>query len=157
MNKISDYLFCLRIRAYSWLLMHWHWLAKLRLYVIADATDNSITFSKDLFRMLDVMKKDEAKVYVTRLCNVAHEVTDGWNGNMYGFIVNYPFSKETQLADIQYNQKHRCIGFECLCPTVNQIFFDYGLPAQSKAKLSVLPQTLSASTHKVYYIMPPKK
>ena len=155
MNKISDYLFRLRIRAYSWLLMHWHWLAKLRLYVIADATDNSITFSKDLFRMLDVMEQDEAKVFVFHLGNGNTTIPCRWSGKLYAFTVNYPFAQETQQGDIQYNQKHRCIGFECLCPTVNQIFYDYGLPAMSKAKLSVVPCIEHNNAFKYYIIMPP--
>ena len=156
MNKISDYLYRMRLRAWNWLLMHWRWLASMRLYVIADSTDNSVTFSRDLFRMLDVMDEAEAKVFVFRLCNAPHEEKEGgWNGNIYAFTVNYPFSQETQVADIQYNPKHRCIGFECLCPTVNQIFYDYGLPAMSKAKLSVIPDR--RKTMKYYVIMPPRR
>lgn len=155
MNKISDYLYRMRLRAWNWLLMHWQWLASMRLYVIADSTDNSVTFSRDLFRMLDVMDEAEAKVFVFKLSNVCGAPLHDRYGMRYAFTVNYPFSQETQVADIQYNPKHRCIGFECLCPTVNQIFYDYGLPAMSKAKLSVIPDR--RETMKYYVIMPPRR
>lgn len=55
----------------------------------------------------------------------------------YAFMLNPPLEEETQLADIQYNSKHKCVGFECLVPTVNRIFYDYGLPANVRCKLSV--------------------
>ena len=156
MNKISDYLFRCRTRAWNWLLMHWHWLAKMRLYVIADSNDNSVTFSKDLFRMLDVMDKEQAKVYVFKLSGITYKINDAVFCPRYAFTINPTISEDTQLADIQYNQKHRCIGFECLVPTVNQIFYDYGLPAFSRAKLSVLPA--ATGTDIIYYtILPPKR
>ena len=159
MNKIYEFFDRIWIKACNWLLMHWRWLASMRLYVIADATDNSVTFSRDLFRLLDVMGEDEAKVFVFRLCNATSEDPNGWSGTIYAFTVNPPIKQETQLADIQFNQKHRCIGFECLCPTVNQIFYDYQLPAMSKAKLSVIPcaDSNAGTKMKYYIIMPPKK
>lgn len=155
MNKISDYLFRWRVRAWNWLLTHWRWLGNMRLYVIADSTDNSVTFSKDLFRMLDVMDQDEAKVFVFHLCNACSEVPGRWAGRIYAFTVNYPFAQETQQGEIQYNAKYRSIGFESLCPTVNQIFYDYSLPAMTKAKLSVVPAVELHNGFKYYIIMPP--
>jgi hypothetical protein len=65
-------------------------------------------------------------------------------------MLNPSLDQPTHLADVQYNSKHRCIGFECLVPTVNRIFYDYGLPADSRAKLSVKTQT----THGMeYYVI----
>lgn len=97
------------------------------LYVIADAKDNSVTLSKRLFKKMNVMKLNAAKVYVFAIPQ----------RHTYGFTINPPFSKPTQLCDIQYNSKHRCIGFETLCPTVNRIFYDYRLPHDGRCKLSV--------------------
>lgn len=97
------------------------------LYVIADATDNSITLSKRLFHKMGVMELDVAKVYVFSIPL----------SKTYAFILNPPFDKPTQLCDIQYNSKHRCVGFETLCPTVNRIFYDYRLPHDRRCKLSV--------------------
>ena len=99
-------------------------------FVIADARDNSITFSKGLCTLLDVFHLDAVKVYVTSL--------SGQEGKKeYAFLLNPPIGEPTQLADIMYDTKHKCIGFESLCPTVNRIFYDYGLPADSTCKLSV--------------------
>lgn len=103
------------------------WARSLFMYVIADATDNSITFSKRLFKSLDVMKLSVAKVYTFYIPEA----------DCYGFILNPNFEQETQLADVQYNGKKRCVGYECLVPTVNRIFYDYGLQANSRYKLSV--------------------
>ena len=103
------------------------WLRSLFVYVIADATDNSITFSRRLFKQLNVMGLDVARIY-------AFYIPDT---RCYGFMLNAPIEQETQLADVQYNSKHRCVGFECLCPTVNRIFYDYGLPANVRCTLSV--------------------
>lgn len=97
------------------------------MYIIADATDNSITFSKRLFNDLNVMNQDAAKVYTFYIPQ----------SKCYGFILNPAIEQETQLADVQYNEKNKCVGYECLVPTVNRIFFDYGLPADIRCKLSV--------------------
>ena len=122
-----------------WLLRIWPWYRHRALYVIADATDNSITLSKALFEHMDVMKLDEVKVFVYRLG------TDG----LYAFSVNPPLNKPSQLSDIQYNSKHKTIGFESLCPTVNRIFYDYGLPTDVVAKLSV--EVNKTTTGLTYY------
>lgn len=139
----------------KWILLHWRWYQRLRLYVIADSTDNSVTFSKDLFFLLDVMNQDVAKVYVTQIVNY-----EGCNKDVvYAFCINPPINQDTQLADIQYNSKHRCIGFECLCPSVARICYDYGLPAMQRVKLSVAPCMISRMNEKeslkYYVIMPP--
>ena len=46
-------------------------------------------------------------------------------------------AEPTQLCQIQYNGKYRCIGFETLCPSVGRILYEYGLPALRPVKLSV--------------------
>lgn len=107
-------------KIYNWVFGH-------GLYILADATDNSVTLSKLLFHHMGVMKLDVAKVYVFSIPS----------RRTYGFTLNPSFDKPTQLCDIQYNSKHRCIGFETLCPTVNRIFYDYRLPHDGRCKLSV--------------------
>lgn len=140
-----------------WLLRRWRWYRHRSLYVVADASDNSITLSRALFDLMDVMSLDEAKVFVFRLCNAATEDVEH-TGSIYAFILNPGFAQPTQCADIQYNGKHRTIGFECLCPTVNRIFYEYGLPATTtKVKLSVGQAVLRDGEHrgKAYYIIYP--
>ncbi len=114
----------------KWLLMRWRWYRHRYLYVIADASDNSVTLSKQLFRVMDVLNQEQAKVFVFM-------AKDDGCQPCYAFTLNPMFEQETQLNDIQYNAKHKTIGFESLCPTVTRIFYDYGLPSQGRAKLSI--------------------
>ena len=125
------------------------------MYVIMDARDNSVTFSKRLFKHLNVFEKDEANIYVFRLCNQVVEEGSNRTGAIYAFMLNPPFTQETQLGAIQYNAKHKCIGFESLCPTVNRIFYDYGIPADKHiVKLDVIPSQ-DTHTDPYYIILPP--
>ena len=119
------------------------WYRHRTLYIIADATDNSVTFSHALFRRLNVMRQKQAKVYVFK-------VSDKYGYDKYAFCINPPIDEPTQLADIQYNKKHRCIGFESLCPTVSRIFYDYGIQAD-RVKLSVEPHTTRTAAAITYY------
>lgn len=132
-------------RLYNWFFRH-------SLYVIADATDNSITISKRLFKHMRVMEQEKAQAYVFRLR------TEQGLGD-YAFILNPQLGKlenPTQLNNIQYNSKHKCIGFETLVPTVNRIFYDYNLPHDSRCRLSV--KVGVTATGIVYYqICSPKK
>ena len=113
------------------------------MFVIADAEDNSITFSKKLFKHMRVFEQDSAKVYVFYIPET----------QCYGFVLNPKLEKETQLAEIQYNTKYKCIGFESLVPTVNKIFYDYGLPAECSCMLSVKPKKVGDLQY--YQIIPP--
>lgn len=140
-----------------WLVRHWRWYRQLSLYVICDARDNSVTISRALFDMMDVMNQEQAKVLVFRRCCAVVEQNSKWNGNVYAFMLNPALGdQQTQLCDIQYNSKHRSIGFESLCPTVNRIFYDYGIPTGTDVvRLSVE----TGETHGIpyYIILPPKK
>lgn len=107
------------------------------LYVIADGSDNSVTLSRRLYRLLGVEKLERAKVFVFRVSS------DG----SYGFTLNPAFADSTQVSDIMYNSKYRCIGFESLCPTVNRILYDYGLPSGHKYKFTVEPVRAGAFTY----------
>ena len=114
------------------------------MYIIADPRDNSITLSRRLVRRMGVMKAEQAKVFVFK-------TNDKYQ--RYAFTLNPQLTEPTQLCDIQYNTKHRCIGFETLCPTVNKIFYDYRLPLAKAVKLSVRSRTLRNITY--YVIIPP--
>lgn len=105
------------------------WWQSLRYYVIADPADNSVTLSKQLFRYIrkNANEGDAACVFVFRISE----------NDTFGFMVNPAIDQPTQLCDIQYNDKYRCIGFETLCPSVGSIFYHYGLPADRRIKMSV--------------------
>lgn len=123
------------------LLLWWRSIRFFRYYVIADSNDNSMTFSRKLYRHIELSSHcdDEAKVYMFEI--------PAWD--TYGFAVNPELTQETQLADIQYNEKFKTIGFEALCPTVNKMFYCYGLPSALKLKLTVSVHQLANG--KVFY------
>jgi len=130
-----------------------NWFRRRSFFVICDPSDNSITFSKALFKHLKVMDGDTAKVYVFSLATGAAPFRDKGE---YAFVINPDLGcAETQLADVQYNAKHKTIGFECLVPTVNRIIYDYGLPFDKPAKLSV--QVCVAQDIQYYKICRPKQ
>lgn len=105
------------------------WLQSRRCYVIADPKDNSITLSKRLFAHIRRNADGDgmAKVFV-------FFVPDE---DRYAFMVNPNIEHETQMCEIQYNAKYKCIGFETLCPTVGRIFYDYGLSADKQKRLPI--------------------
>jgi len=112
-----------------------NWLNRPKCFIIADARDNSITFSKQLCKEMDVFNLEgQAKVGVFTLSFDGEEEV-----KRYVIVLNPPGlqADTTQLADIQYNGKFKCVGFECLVPTVNRIFYDYGIRPDIKVKLSV--------------------
>lgn len=121
------------------------WFRRRHMYVIADGSDNSITLSRALFHHMGGMELTEAKVF-------AFYVPDD---NTYGFILNPQFDQETQLADIQYNEKYRTIGFPMLNPSVARMFYDYHMPALIRAKLNVKAKTAGDITY--YEICPPTR
>lgn len=103
-------------------------------FVIMDARDNSVTFSRRLFRHIK-------KVYGNKDIQPKVFVFYTPAAKCYGFAVNLPLDQPTQLADIQYNSKHKCIGFESLNPTVVKILYDYGVSRFMKpCKLTVTKQ-----------------
>lgn len=105
-----------------------NWFRRRTFFVILDPNDNSVTLSKSLFKHMGVMELDKAQVFVFNV---------PYTGD-YGFTLNPDLGDvETQLADIQYNDKHHCVGFECLVPTVNRIMYDYHMQHDKRCKLSV--------------------
>lgn len=122
-----------------------------RMYVILDARDNSVTMSRELCRHIGVDDLEQAKVFVfsiagsdacgERKCEAGGEDGAGLGDKVYGFCVNPDVGEDAPLADIQYNSKYHCIGFESLVPTVNRILYDYQMPAGIRARLSVEHRT----------------
>lgn len=119
-------------------IQNWYW--SLRYYVIVDPVDNSVTLSKKLFSHIrkHTDAAEKAVVFVFRVSD----------SGLFAFMVNPNIEKSTQLCDIQYNDKYRCIGFETLNPSVGRILYDYNLPAESKYKLSV---SVKETNNKLYY------
>ena len=113
-----------------------------RMFVIIDPADNSVTLSSRIFSHMRKHAADsesQAKVFAFKA------------GNTFGFMPDPQLSQPTQICDIQYNDKHRCIGFESLCPSVGQMLYTFGLPAGRPRKISVEADTLPDG--KVWYRM----
>lgn len=120
------------------------------LYVDLDPADTSITLSKKLFAEMGVMKQEQAKVIVFFLANSI-------NGSIYAFELNPPLPKgsETPTAEIMFNTKHHCAGFESLVPTVARILYDYNLP-NKPIRLRVMPKELPDG-RTAWIMLPPKR
>ena len=104
------------------------WFRQLRWYVIADPNDNSITFSKGLYKALKLLS------YEVKPCAFVFTLSDT---KEYAFCINPDLPEGLPMGEIQFNPKYKTIGFESLVPTVQSVFFDYGLPADRACKLSV--------------------
>ena len=133
---------------FSKLIRKWR---SLHYYVIADPADNSVTLSKRLFHhMKQAVEKEttrmENKTVVTTASVFVFRIP---HLNSFGFMPNPGIDEPTQLCQIQYNGKYRCIGFETLCPSVGRILYEYGLPALRPVKLSVSIRRTPQG--KVYY------
>ena len=119
-----------------------NWWRNRRNFVIVDPGDNSITFSRSLFNHIKKLSGEsdaQPKVFVFYIPAT----------KCYGFILNPQFTHPAQLADIQYNSKFKCIGFESLNPTVAKILYDYDvLQYQKPCKLSV---TFQMNNVRSYY------
>ena len=121
---------------FSKLIHKWR---SLRYYVIVDPADNSVTLSKHLFAHMRKGAGDNTSVFVFRIPHL----------NSFGFMLNPGIDEPTQLCQIQYNGKYRCIGFVTLGPAVGHIRCEYGLPALRPVKLSVSIRRTPKG--KVYY------
>lgn len=103
-----------------------------KMHVVLDPADSSVTLSKALFAHIKEGAKDDdmAKFFV-------FSVAGDTAGKVYGFKVNPDIDRPTQLCNIQYNSKYKCVGFETLCPTVSSILYNYDLSATKAVRLSV--------------------
>ncbi len=112
-----------------------------------DPTDSSITISR---RLLQHIARNHPSVddQPQRLI-VVHA------GNTFAFVVNPQglTPEQTALADLQYNDRHRCFGFETLVPTVSCMLYRYRLPNRA-VRLAVRP--VPHPVHRfIYRILPP--
>lgn len=102
-------------------------LQSLRLWVTIDPRDNSCTLSRGLFAHIR-RRNRKGTVFVFSIPA----------RGTFGFTVNPDLGDaETQVSEIQYNSKEKCVGFETLNPSVGHILYDYGLPSDRPVRLSV--------------------
>lgn len=96
-------------------------MTNVMLFVELDATDNSITLSRRLVKQVKDKITEENNVYVFKVLGE------------YAFAVNVKELKneDTVRAPLQYNDRHKTVGFYAACPSVNRIVYDYNLPDQA--------------------------
>ena len=125
------------------------WRRNRYTFAILDPEDSSVTLSKKLFNHIKEHLPDdckEAKVFTFFIPQ----------DESYGFMVNPAMEYPTQLGIIQYNAKHKCIGYESLNPTVAKILYDYGINEFAPVKLSVTVLTTPQGEY-YYKIEKPKR
>lgn len=128
--------------------MNWNifkWFRERNNYVIADPNDNCITISKSLCKKMRLLDYEGDNINVLTFKVPGEDV--------YAFTINPDLEEDvTCLSMMMYDTKSHTIGFESRCPTVNRIFYDYGLPIEKPIKLTI-------SVHKadvngmVYYVI----
>lgn len=107
-------------------------------FIIADPRDNSISFSRALFRNISKNYKDtsNAKAIIVNL----------GLPQSFGIVINPAVSSNVAVADIQYNNKFRTIGFESLSPSVNALLYHLGIiDISTPVRLSVIPASCGRS------------
>lgn len=128
------------------------WILGCRYVAYLDPTDNSVTFSPALFKKLkrqalSSLPKVEPKPELLEVFTF-YMPTE----RKYGFTINPPLETETQLGTIQYNTKHKSVGFPCLSPPVSRILYDYGYKWDSTpVPMRAIPRRFK-STKRYYYI-----
>lgn len=108
--------------------IRWHGM-----YVILDPSDDSVTLSKRLYRHMD--KSCGGRLDTVYAFSISEEYAFCCNPIENGWLQK---DCKAPISPVQYNAKHKCIGFHAECPTVNRIMYDYALPL-CKVKMSVRP------------------
>ena len=117
------------------------------LRVIADPNDDTITFTPVMCRRTHVFDKEKAEMLVFR--------TAEDNTYNFCFAEDVPNLQENAATyTLQYNTQYYTVGFHCPMPTVNRIFYDYGLPIEPR-KLRVTIHT--AGNGLIFYKMHPNR
>lgn len=104
-------------------------------YVILNAADDSVTFSAALLRKIRRHTRTNLSV-----------LTVGVKGSKdYAFIVAprmEELSEEVKLPTIQYDVRSKEYGYHCFNPTVNRMFYNWGLMPDTKVKCVVTRKRL---------------
>lgn len=96
-------------------------------YIVVDPRDNSVTMSRGLCRKVKVDDLTNDKVWVGR-------------NSRGGYVIQFNCTldeEQTQVAHLQYNSKYKSYGFETLTPSVNLMYYKWGLQDAAPRKLSV--------------------
>lgn len=118
-------------------------------FVVLDGRTNSVTLSKGIYDHIMRKQRTDYSIFVFSL---AEEDT-------YGFCMREDWEElrrtNTNYTQLQFNQKHKKVGFRTDLPSVTGILDDYHLPLDKMVRLSCIPR-LSGKGETYYEIIPPK-
>jgi hypothetical protein len=93
-----------------------------RIYIIADSSDNSISLSDGFIAY--------TRKNLGPIGKVAARVVKDDKGYYYIYFSADEDADETYHSVLCRNDYYDSIGFECLVPTVNRIFYDYKIAGE---------------------------
>lgn len=117
-------------------------------FVVLDGRANSVTLSKGIYEHIMQKERTDNSIFVFRLSN----------RGTYGFCMREDWKElskvNTIFTQLQFNQKHKKIGFRSDYPSVTAILDEYDLPLDRMVRLTCIPRK-SAKGEPYYEIMRP--
>ena len=103
-------------------------------FVILDGRVNSVTLSKGVYRHIMHKERTDNSVFVFRLSD----------RGTYGFCMREDWEElckaNTAFTQLQFNQKHKKVGFRSDRPSVTAILDEYNLPLNRMVRLTCIPR-----------------
>ena len=117
-------------------------------FVVLDGRANSVTLSKGIYDHIMQKERTDNSIFVFRLSD----------RGTYGFCMREDWKElskvNTIFTQLQFNQKHKKIGFRSDYPSVTAILDEYDLPLDRMVRLTCIPRK-SAKGEPYYEIMRP--
>ena len=117
-------------------------------FVILDGRANSVTLSKSIYDHIMRKERSDNSVFVFRLPD----------RGTYAFCMREDWEElsktNTIFTQLQFNQKHKKIGFRSDYPSVTAILDEYNLPLDRMVRLTCIPRK-SCKGEQFYEIMKP--
>ena len=117
-------------------------------FVVLDGRANSVTISKGIYDHIMQKERTDNSIFVFRLSD----------RGTYGFCMREDWNElskvNTIFTQLQFNQKHKKIGFRSDYPSVTAILDEYDLPLDRMVRLTCIPRK-SAKGEPYYEIIRP--
>lgn len=106
----------------------------INFFVVLDGRCNSVTVSKCLYHHMTKPERSDYKIFVFK--------TSDTKQYCFAFREDFEQLKDTNtiFTELQFNEKHKKIGFRTDKPSVTGILSEYGIQAEGMVRLSVLPR-----------------
>lgn len=117
-------------------------------FVVLDGRANSVTLSKGIYDHIMHKERLDTSIFVFRLSD----------RGTYGFCMRNDWEElriaNTAFTQLQFNQKHKKVGFRSDYPSVTAILDEYNLPLNRMVRLTCIPRK-SPKGETYYEIMRP--